>query len=329
MELTSGKVFVLTGAGFSKNFGGFLGSEMWSQIFNNRKIQYDPDLREILKDDYDYESVYSKTFDSKLSEEKKQVMRDVVLEAYKRLDDSLKSWVFNDSSPYPVNPYLLSKVLGQVYSSAHPLKSFLFTLNQDLFMERQWGYGSPGVPRFALAQNNLSGQEFKVTDFVELPRDDIENRIQRGINDHAGLQYVKLHGSYGWKSSDGLNQLVVGTNKESLIQNEPLLQGYFNLFANTIKEGNKKVLIIGYGFRDAHINALLLEGVEKHGLEIYIISTQAPADLRYQIEHGQYYAKGILDDGLRGYFPYSLQQIFPSNQERTVYLEEIIKALGI
>ena len=329
MEISSGKVFVLTGAGFSKNFGGFLGSEMWSQIFNNQQIQADPDLRDILKDDYDYESAYSKVLDSKLPEEKKQMMRSVVLEAYKRLDDSLKGWVFNDSSSHPVNPYLLSETLGKVYSSARPAQAFLFTLNQDLFMERQWNYGSPGVPRFARAQNTFGSQAFNATDFVELPRDDIENRIKRGISDHAGLQYIKLHGSYGWKSSDGSNQLVVGTNKTSLIQNEPLLQGYMDLFASVIREGGKKALIIGYGFRDAHINALLLEGVEKHGLEIYVISTQSPADLRYQIEHGQNYAKGILDDGLRGYYPYSLQEIFPKNQERTIHLEEIIKALGI
>lgn len=295
MEISSGKVFVLTGAGFSKNFGGFLGSEMWSQIFNNRQIQADTELRDILKNDYDYESVYSKTLDGQLPEEKKRVMRSVVLEAYKRLDDSLRGWVFNDSSSYPVNPYLLSEMLGRIYSSARPAQVFLFTLNQDLFMERQWNYGSPGVPRFARAQNTFGSQSFNATDFVELPRDDIQNRIQRGISDHAGLHYIKLHGSYGWKSSDGLDQLVVGTNKESLIQNEPLLQGYFDLFTSIIKEGSKKVLIIGYGFRDAHINALLLEGVEKYGLEIYIISTQPPADLRHQIENGQYYAKGILD----------------------------------
>ena len=329
MEIPSGNALVLTGAGFSKNFGGFLGAEMWSQIFNNRQIQADPDLRGILNDDYDYESVYSKVLDSKLPEEKKLVMRDVVLDAYRRLDDSLKNWVFNDSSSYPVNPYLLSEMLGKFHSRAHPAKAFLFTLNQDLFMERRWNYGSPGVPRFARAQDSFGSQAFNAADFVELPRNDVENRLQRGINGHNGLHYIKLHGSYGWKSSDGSNQLVVGTNKGSLIQNEPLLQAYFDLFASVIREGGKKALIIGYGFRDPHINSLLLEGVEKHGLEIYIVSTQAPADLRYQIEHGQCYAKGILDAGLRGYYPYSLQQIFPKNQEQTPQREEIIQALGI
>lgn len=330
MEISSGKVFILTGAGFSKNFGGFLSSEMWGQIFNNKKIQTDPDLRGMLKDDYDYESAYSKTLDSKLPEEKKQIMREVVLEAYKRLDDIFKGWMFNDSSAYPVNRYLLSEIWERAYSSTpRPSKSFFFTLNQDLFMERHWNWASPGVPRFARSQNDFGSQSFNPADFVELPSDNPEARIKKGLEDHAGIHYIKLHGSYGWKSSDGTNQLVIGTKKESLIQKEPILQGYFDLFQSVIREGEKKALIVGYGFRDAHINALLVEGVEKYGLEIYILSTQNPADLRYQIEHGQYYAKGILDDGLRGYFQKSLLEIFPKNQDRTTHYTELLEALGI
>lgn len=330
MEISSGRTFVLTGAGFSKNFGGYLGSEMWGQIFNNRKIQNDPDLRDMLKDDYDYESVYSRTLESALPEEKKQVMRDVILEAYKRLDNALAGWVFNDSSAYPVNRYLLSDFFGRVYSStARPAKAFFFTLNQDLFMERHWNWGSPGVPRFSRSQNDFGSQAFNTADFVELPGDDAETRIKKGLEDHAGLHYIKLHGSYGWKSSDGSNQLVIGTQKESLIQKEPLLRGYFDLFQSVIREGDKRALIIGYGFRDAHINAMLVEGVEKYGLEVYILSTQNPADLRYQIERGHYYAKSILDNGLRGYFQRPLLEIFPKNQDRTVHYDEIVQALEI
>ncbi len=330
MEISSGPVFILTGAGFSKNFGGFLGSEMWTQIFNNEKIQNDPDLRTALNEDYDYESAYSKVLDSNLPEEKKQIMREIMLEAYKDLDDVLKSWIFNDSSAHPVNRYLLSDLITKVQSAApRPLKAFMFTLNQDLFMERHFNWGSPGVPRFAKTQNDFGTQAFNANDFVQLPADDAEAHIKKGMEDHNGIHYVKLHGSYGWKSSDGSNQLVVGTTKESLIQKEPILQGYFDSFKSVIKEGGKKVLIIGYGFRDVHINAALLDGVENHGLQIYILSTQPPAALRQQIEHGHYYAKGILDKGLKGYFQKSLLEVFPKNQDRTIHYEKILATLGI
>lgn len=330
MEIQSGPVFILTGAGFSKNFGGPLGSEMWGEIFNNPRIQSDPELRKILAEVYDYESAYSQIIDSGLPEEKKQVMCEVMLEAYKQLDDILKGWVFNDCSAHPVNRYMLGDLILRVQSAAQrPAKAFMFTLNQDLFMERHWNWGSPGVPRYGRMQNDFGSQGFNSNDFVELPGEDAEAQLKQGLEDHAGIHYIKLHGSYGWKSSDGVNQLVVGTSKESLIQKEPLLRSYFDLFQSVIKEGGKKALIIGYGFRDAHINAALVDGVKNHGLEIYILTPGSVADLRHSIENGHYYAKGILDDGLRGYFQKTLLDVFPKNQERTPHYEKILSALGI
>lgn len=59
---------LLTGAGFTKNFDGFLGKEMWAKVFNNHLIQSNEKLRILLQDDYDFESVYSKVeSDPKLS----------------------------------------------------------------------------------------------------------------------------------------------------------------------------------------------------------------------------------------------------------------------
>lgn len=330
MEIQSGPVFILTGAGFTKNFGGLLGSEMWAEIFNNPRIQVDSDLREILAQDYDYESAYSQIIESSLPEEKKQVMREVALEAYKNLDDVLKGWIFNDSSAYPVNRYLLADLIGRVYAaSPRPAKAFMFTLNQDLFMERHWNWNSPGVPRVARFQNGFDSQSFNANDFVELSADNAEARLQKGLENHAGIHYIKLHGSYGWKSSDGANQLVVGTSKETLIQREPLLRAYFDLFQSVIKEGSKKVLLIGYGFRDTHINAALVDGVQNHGLEVYILTPGGIADLRRNMENGHYYALDILNKGLRGYFQKSLLDVFPKNQDRTPHYDEMLQALGI
>lgn len=329
MQTTSGKIIILTGAGFSKNFGGFLGSEMWGQIFNNKRIQDDSDLRSVLQDDYDYESVYSKVIDSKLPKEKKDVMRDVMLEAYGRLDDILREWVFNDRSPYPVNRYLLSDLFTRIQSTANHSKTFFFTLNQDLFMERHWNWFSLGVKGFKQNSGGVGTQSLDAGDFLELPEGDAGDLIKKGLENHQGIHYVKLHGSYGWKSSDGSNQLVVGTSKESVIQKESLLREYLNLFKNVIAEGEKKILIIGYGFRDAHINAILSDGVANHGLEIYILSTQSPSELRYSIEHGNYFAKNILDDGLRGYFQRPLVEIFPKSQMVTPHYKEILKMFEV
>ncbi len=59
MAIEINRQILLTGAGFTKNFGGFLASEMWAQIFNSYHIKPHKKLGEILRRDFDYESVCS------------------------------------------------------------------------------------------------------------------------------------------------------------------------------------------------------------------------------------------------------------------------------
>lgn len=112
IEFESKNLILLTGAGFTKNFGGFLGSEMWAQIFNDAEIQGSNNLRDLLQKDYDFESIYSSVLNSSLPDEDKSIMKRVVERSYRNLDDAIKGWVFNDSSPYPVNWYGWGKLVN-------------------------------------------------------------------------------------------------------------------------------------------------------------------------------------------------------------------------
>jgi len=325
MQITQTKdLILLTGAGFTKNFGGFLADEMWSHIFNNPLVQGSVLLRSELQDNFDFELVYSNIIDNpRINDEEKVKIKKAVFDAYAKLDNATKGWVFNDSSPYPVNVYGLGKLL-QLFNGTGNDQGFFFTLNQDLFMERKFGYRCPGVSKFPDEFYNQL-KDMGQNDFVSLPSKNVEDAVMRGIKDHAGSAYIKLHGSYGWKSADGSNQLVVGKNKVGSIGNEPLLKTYFDIFESTIKQGGKKILIIGYGFQDKHINEALLDGVKNHGLKLFIVG-QNPRSVKERIENGHYYAKDILS-GVGGYFPYLLKEIFPSNQEDTVYFNDIKNAL--
>ena len=69
---------LLTGAGFTKNFGGFLANEMWAYIFNNPLIQSSVILREKLVDDQDFESVYSPVAGQPEAFEERLARQDVV-----------------------------------------------------------------------------------------------------------------------------------------------------------------------------------------------------------------------------------------------------------
>lgn len=326
IEFKSKNLILLTGAGFTKNFGGFLGSEMWAQIFNDPEIQNNEHLRSPLQEDYDFESVYSSVMTGNFSDEDKNIMKRVVERAYKNLDDAIKDWVFTETSPYPVNWYGWGK-LTNLFVGQGDEKGLFFTLNQDIFIERRCGHRPPGAPFFPPELYNGHCRDFTPDKFVTLPNEDATVKAEQAFRDHAGLAYIKLHGSYGWRSSDGLNQMVIGKNKSELIEKEPLLRWYFELFKKAIAEGNKKILIVGYGFGDQHINTILVEGVEKYGLKIYIISTRPPADLKQHFDRGGHvYALPILR-GLRGYYQQELKQIFPSNQEETVHFKQIREAL--
>ena len=57
MSLKTKNLILLTGAGFTKNFGGFLASEMWSKIFNTPAIQANKKLRDLLEGNDDFEEI--------------------------------------------------------------------------------------------------------------------------------------------------------------------------------------------------------------------------------------------------------------------------------
>lgn len=150
-------------------------------------------------------------------------------------------------------------------------------------------------------------------------------KAKKTIEGFAGLVYIKLHGSYGWLSSAGGSRMVIGKNKIEDIQQEPILKWYFELFNTTLLEKDKRLLIIGYGFRDEHINRVLLQAIGEAGLRIFIINPTEPEQFKKSFEQ--------INDGLAlwnaidGYFPYSFRSIFPPDQRTTPELEEIRRSL--
>ena len=70
---TTRKTIILTGAGFSKPFGGYLASEMWSISLNQPLVAESKRLREFLLGDLSFEHVYDKILsDPNLSPAEKQ-----------------------------------------------------------------------------------------------------------------------------------------------------------------------------------------------------------------------------------------------------------------
>ncbi len=188
------KFILLTGAGFTKNFGGLLASEMWSKIFNHEQIQSLPRLKEILIDDYDYESIYYRVINGSYDDNEKAAISTAIFQAYETLDDIVRQWLFNSNSPYPVNIYGVNKMIERFAGDQMEL-GFFFTLNQDLFIERHFNTITknlihPCVKRIPDVHKTIDGLAIDNTDYVMLPpKEEVESKLSSQFY----KKYTSLH----------------------------------------------------------------------------------------------------------------------------------------
>jgi len=313
------KHIILTGAGFSKNFGGLLAKEMWYEIFNHKRIQAQLKIKELMMEDsdFDYEKIYTSIMEGSYKNDVKEDIDYVLRSAYKNIDDTLRE--YSNGNPHPVE---LTNLLELFYRLAgQNNKSFIFTLNQDMFFERLFSFSVnkpciPGIENNPEWFTSYYRKELGEADYCNLPDCLKLNRINPDLLSHRNLFIIKLHGSCNWIKSDGTPGMIIGRGKNEQIQKEPLLKYYFEVFKETLSHCQRRLLIIGYGFGDDHINQIIAESVRNYRLKIYIISPDSMPDFRKKILDRNKLGIDILD-GISGYFPYNLMEIFPEDYKQT------------
>ena len=151
----------------------------------------------------------------------------------------------------------------------------IYTLNQDLLLERQYfndghclinpgrwsGWTIPGMPPLHNPAEAFTGERvipaYKPSGQFELP---------------TNMQpYFKLHGSANWRDENGRLVIALGGNKAGAIQASAVLRQYFERFNTDLSSGEARVMVIGYGFMDEHVNAVLVEATQRHNLKIFIV----------------------------------------------------------
>jgi hypothetical protein len=147
----------------------------------------------------------------------------------------------------------------------------IFTLNQDLLLELHYDPSQD-------TQSRWQGTYFPGIEPQMMPklgaREIIDLRRQVGTIGPRipNLQPIfKLHGSIDW--SDGTGALfVVGGGKAQYIDSKPLLKAYFTEFRNRLSVPNARLMIIGYGVADDHVNKLITDVSEAtQTLSIYYV----------------------------------------------------------
>lgn len=82
--------------------------------------------------------------------------------------------------------------------------------------------------------------------------------------------YFKLHGSYHWEESAGDPLMVMGGSKSIAIRAHRVLQWYFAQFQHYLGLGATRLMVIGYGFGDQHVNEAILAAADK-GLRMFVV----------------------------------------------------------
>jgi hypothetical protein len=279
-------------------------------------------VRELMMKDFDFESTYYTIIEARTTPKQKKAITDAVTSAYANMDSIIRDYHFSSGEACLKVQELIDKFKGAKG------KGFFFTLNQDLFVERKYYNGvRPYLPGIQNRQEWFSTKFNKPlvsTDYCKLPTEEELEKSDKWLSLTKGtFYYLKLHGSYNWISSRGTPLMVIGKNKIDQINEEPLLSWYFEIFKLVLSQPNRRLLIIGYGFNDVHINKIISEAVKDFELKIYIIMPSSPKDFRNSL-FGKPYGTEIWE-GLSGYFPYSLIEIFLGGQSETQAYRNICK----
>lgn len=330
---------LLTGAGFTKNFRGYLGGEMWSAIFSQPIVAESPQLRSEMLNRMDFEqSYYHVMKGGKHSAAEKQLLGKAVEKAYQEMHAMIHGMGRHDKA---ILKFVLRNIVA-LFAGSGDERGFVFTLSQDLLFETFYRESDPVLGKHRLCIPMLETQPWVFSDkapsflrqgdWVTVSDEEkVKVLLSEFWDSHPEnkFSYIKLHGSYGWRSADGSNTMVIGGEKEQRISAEPLLEAYFEIFDQVLRGPNCKLLIIGYGFKDPHINQRIVQAVRNHGLKVFIISPMQPGKFCFELgDDREHPVNMIWNSGLHGYFRGVLQDLLDMDKlklspDGEVFLQKI------
>ena len=268
--------FLLLGAGFTRNWGGPVASEMFDLLIGRKPINEMPVLRDALvrhRERGGFEAALGEIqaeYERSPSAQTLAHLRgfqDAIAEVFADLDTALSHATFDFGTP-PENSDALVKFLTAFDA--------IFSLNQDLMLERHYLH----QVRVSLASGNRwNGWEF--------PGMQAQPSANPGLRDPAkdrrspkppaefrvspNLQPAfKLHGSTTWFDTTG-QMMVMGYKKMATIQSQAVLRYYYNEFDRCLSSPSSLLVVIGYGFQDAHINTAIRRMLSVLGPRLFII----------------------------------------------------------
>ena len=132
------------------------------------------------------------------------------------------------------------------------------------------------------------------------------------------FNYIKLHGSFNWRTQTGTELMVLGSKKSQQILEQPLLGWYHEVFKNLLFAGDVRLMIIGYGFGDEHVNEIIAQGIHEHGLRIMVWDRHQGFEWITKKPSGDKIIAGLI-----GFESRDLMDVFPPSQMKTESYQSI------
>ncbi len=251
---------LLIWACFSKKWNGWLAPEVLDDVLGI--ISQDADIHRIVNGIGDFE--YALDVVQKGGNERHiELLQEAVVGTFNRMNAAFAERggiEFSNDVKFSIRNFLARF-------------DYIFSLNQDLLLElhydpalhgrahKQWnGLQYPGMqPPREFFQGMPLAQKL---DAVWRPtgRFQIDNGLQ---------PMFKLHGSTQWRDAKDGALLIIGGNKENQIKEKEVLSWYHAQFRQALELPGTKLMVIGYSFRDKHINDAILAGAQR-GLRLFL-----------------------------------------------------------
>ena len=308
---------LLLGAGFSRNWGGWLASETFEYLLS--WPQLDAGLKDLLwrhKRAGGFEAVLAELQDVHFRDNRTQPepllrnLQNAILQMFKDMDEAFSRvrFEFQNDIEYLVRSFLVRF-------------DAIFTLNQDLLLERHYLNGNVGLSSYRRWDGwHIPGMKLITSDLSGLDNRNLGRwePDPSSFNVRPRLQpYFKLHGSSNWIDSSSQELLVLGGNKVSIIELYPILKWSHDQFKEYLSRPDTRLMVIGYSFGDDHINNVIRSAVACGNLRIFVIDPLG-VDVVDKNRGAQIYTPDQLATGL---WPYlfgasrrSLREIFGSDR---------------
>jgi hypothetical protein len=152
----------------------------------------------------------------------------------------------------------------------------IFTLNQDLLIEFKHRPDDPGIWHGSAFPHGYQIPGMREVRPPDAPMDIDRLRSKWVPTGELRLEpkmqpYFKLHGSSQWETAEAITMLVIGSGKTAAINQLAVLRWYWKQFLYYLSLPDTRLVVIGYGFSDEHVNKAILDAAAKGTLAMFVV----------------------------------------------------------